>query len=421
MADGSFKLVNSATIESKKATDKEYVKTSKRDIISEEQPSVYYSSLEDKSTLLKKLLLELRDPRTTPELALQSLSSPCFCPTTYISEEDNEPFVIFLACMEFIMERLPEGCVEGIWEQVLRKTVNFFKVDLNDFQGVIYALFGLTKVNQVELWLYKAFGTESMCPNPYIRLELFRLVRLFKAKKMDYTKAWENIFINTIREIQPHRFYPSGNEDDVLFSVEDMIYIINNVLHFDIKLQEKKKKEVIFNSAETNFFVNLIQVIGVFANMSRSIPESSKQISHLLDCFTLLMPWMQFRQFVVQPSVHRYVIEVIRDLTAAITSFPKRGNLKLHVELEMLLLKIRDSISMDVCNKTSNLPSLLLYRQINGPSIVHRHSLLLKEISLGRPNSNFKYDGKGGSKYEWSLYIKYCKLRHMCNVFGYMV
>ena len=76
MADGSFKLVNSATIESKKATDKEYVKTSKRDIISEEQPSVYYSSLEDKSTLLKKLLLELRDPRTTPEMALQSLSSP---------------------------------------------------------------------------------------------------------------------------------------------------------------------------------------------------------------------------------------------------------------------------------------------------------------------------------------------------------
>ena len=105
-------------------------------------------------------------------------------------------------------------------------------------------------------------------------------------------------------------------------------------------------------------------------------------------------------------------------MTSAVTSFPIRGDIRLRVELEEILLELRDSISMEVSNESSALPILMLSRQIDGHTITHRQSLLLKEFSLGRLNLNSKYDGKGGSECEWLLYNKYCKLRHMSNVFG---
>ena len=413
-------------VDEKAVLEQDYLNTSEKDIISAQRPNVYDSTIEDQSSLLKKLLLELSDPRTTPKMVLQALSSPCFIPTSYKSEEDNESIVIFLACIEFIMKMLPDGYIIGIWEEVLRKTVNLSSGVKDDFHQVIHALFGLGRVSQVETWLCKALNTDFMCPNPYIRLELFRLVRLFKA--FDHITTWERVFIHTISEIQPHHLYPSGNEDDVIFSVEDLIYIINNVLHFDLKLQEiissntfrplKNKKQLIFNSSETKFLINLLQLIGVFAIMAGSMTDHTIQISQLIDCFCLLMPWMQFRHLVSLPKVRCYAIEALRDMTSAVTSFPIRGDIRLRVELEEILLELRDSISMEVSNESSALPILMLSRQIDGHTITHRQSLLLKEFSLGRLNLNSKYDGKGGNECEWLLYNKYCKLRHMSNVFG---
>ena len=185
-AGGSFNILNS-----RKASYKDYLNTSEKYILAQ-LPYVYDTSIEDQSSLLQKLLLELSDPRTTPEMALQALSSPCFIPTSYKSEGDNKPVVIFLACIEFIMMNLPDGYIVGIWEEVLRKTVNFSKEALDDFHQVINALFGLRRVSQVETWLCKALDTDTMCPNPYIRLELFRLVRLFKA--FDHNTTWESFY-----------------------------------------------------------------------------------------------------------------------------------------------------------------------------------------------------------------------------------
>ena len=214
------------------------------------QPFVYDSSMEDQSSLLKKFCLELAVSSTTPEIALKALSSPCFSPMNYKSDDD-EPIVIFNACMKFMMNRLPEGSVQGIWVEFLRKTITY---SLN-FSKEVQDNFGYACLfpNELETWLCKALSTNSKCP--YITLQLFHLMRLYKAYK--YTESWDNLFIHTICEIQPHHLYPSGNEDDVIFTIEDMLYMIMNMFEFDVKHQvivsRNTLEKLIFSSDKSSF------------------------------------------------------------------------------------------------------------------------------------------------------------------------
>ena len=53
-------------VDEKAVLEQDYLNTSEKDIMSAQRPNVYDSSIEDQSSLLKKLLLELSDPRTTP-------------------------------------------------------------------------------------------------------------------------------------------------------------------------------------------------------------------------------------------------------------------------------------------------------------------------------------------------------------------
>ena len=111
------------------------------------QPSVYDSSMEDQSILLKKFRLELVVSSTSPEIALKALSSPCFSPMNYKSDDD-ELIEIFLACMKFMMIKIPEGSVQGIWEEFLRNTINyslnFSKVVQDNFRHIrLFPMFGL--------------------------------------------------------------------------------------------------------------------------------------------------------------------------------------------------------------------------------------------------------------------------------------
>ena len=78
-----------------------------------------------RSNFLENLLLELQDSSTTPEKALQSLSYTWLLSGAY-HRVDEEPVVIFLAYIRFITTRLSDGCVEGIWGEILRKTLKYF-------------------------------------------------------------------------------------------------------------------------------------------------------------------------------------------------------------------------------------------------------------------------------------------------------
>ena len=132
--------------------------------------------------------------------------------------------------------------------------------------------------------------------------------------------------------------------------------------------------------------------------MAGSISDNSKQVSELKYCISLLKPWMKFGHLVENQPFRYYIIEVFHDLTAAILNLPRREHLSLHIkEMEEDLLEIRDSISMEVCNKSYNLPSLLLSHQMHGHSRVRGHTVLLNEISRGR-NSNPKYNCNGQNK-----------------------
>ena len=64
---------------------------------------------------LKQHLLELLKPSTTPEKALQSLSSPIFSIKDH-NPKDEKPLKIFLAFMDYIIFRGPNAPICGIWE-----------------------------------------------------------------------------------------------------------------------------------------------------------------------------------------------------------------------------------------------------------------------------------------------------------------
>merc|ERR1739838_269285 len=94
------------------------------------------------------------------------------------------------------MTRLPDACVDGIWEDILRKTVKYsccfpYKVDgfpalgefaLNDaFVNAPELCRTLIPIKnlRVRSWLIESLSIPSKCINPYRRLELFTLFRVF--------------------------------------------------------------------------------------------------------------------------------------------------------------------------------------------------------------------------------------------------
>ncbi|CAL4084801.1 unnamed protein product, partial [Meganyctiphanes norvegica] len=142
--------------------------------------------MDDHSSLMDNILLELLDPSTTPEKALETLSYPCFSPEAYA--RDNDHVLIFLAYMRFIITRQPDAHVEGIWEELLKNTVIYSLNFSNSREEITYIRNTHTKVvladgPLVSTWLQKALATHNKCPNPYIRLELFRLIRILLSKK----------------------------------------------------------------------------------------------------------------------------------------------------------------------------------------------------------------------------------------------
>jgi len=383
---------------------------------------------------LENSLMTLLDPSTTPEEALQLFSTPILSSVTYATDTDDiRPVVVFLAYLRFIITRRPLDLLkhlDSIWEDILRKTLEYSRnfsernqhtltIVLHGFEVGVDNIFELDDYNRmvpslyppVSKWIKTALEIPSMCPNPYIRLELFRLNRLFDANHHIRDRdAMCLTFFDTICEIKPHSLYPSGNAYNVMFSAIDLDHVLTehkdqlqHTISEDLDQQLSEKSKVIGESEETKFVSHCIQLIGVFAVMAESKPDDNIKISELGHCWVAFkkglgrmvncdhlhgMPLhMQFRHvFASHPLFHHYIIDTVRDLTMAITNC-KPGNAK------QMLMILRDIIveEQDLSNQACKLPSLLLSRQVEGPRRVHQHSLLLK--GLGKK----EFDGVAGA------------------------
>ncbi|CAL4179007.1 unnamed protein product [Meganyctiphanes norvegica] len=321
-------------------------------------------------------LRKLLDPSTTPEKALQLLSCPWLLPERY-SIDDNEPIVIFLAFITFIIARQSEAFVDGIWEEILRKVVMCSK-NYSDIR-ILRVKWDYAKYMHacdVTSWFVKALSTCSKCPNPYTRLELLRLGHIFHISLTwrDQSEVTRKLIsatvMHTISEIPPHHLYPSGKNDDSLFNNDDLYYyiyesqlsgVMKKYIAADITKQIKEKNKIFIDSIETKYFCHSIKLLGMSAITTGIIRRH-----HVFWYGEML------QNFISLPPFSNYIVETINDVTALIIN---KYMPELHKNLIWAFLNSVRNI--DVCNKTCDLPRLLLSRQIHGFRRSSQRSLLI--------------------------------------------
>ena len=391
--------------------------------------------------VLEKSLILLLDPSTSPEKALQFLKCERFSSKAYM-QGDLEPVVIFLAYMRFLITRLFDGCVKGIWEDILRKTIDYSKNISFDGKEIAHVRRDYTRVvpaegPQVTTWLQETLSSCSKCQNPYLRLELFRLLCIFNNDfNSDSNFEWITLnkptcptLIHTITEIQPHRLYASSSVDKVLFCFVNMDWYIfetsflklsQDMVSADIIEQLGKNQEVFVNSKGVRFLSNCIQLIGLWFKATGSITNPKQQIwkirnvceffydiiCNMVNCREYL-PWIGmsnwecFRYITSHSPFRQYIVETVSSLSMAIINNTQTGTTKDFV------CNFRDIIAqdLDVCIATSNLPRLLLSSQVRGPQLLRKHSLLLTTVSA--PNKCYK-DGHNRGFYENIDFVAEC-------------
>ena len=113
--------------------------------------------------------------------------------------------------------------------------------------------------------------------------------------------------MDTISQIKPHRFYPSGNLDDLLFggidlcyilTKHDNIYVIRETITLDLQREEGSKRNKIIAS---NFLLNCIHLLGIFAATASSIEDSSSRsvaLGHC--CAAFLQGWQSSHEMYSQ-------------------------------------------------------------------------------------------------------------------------
>ncbi|CAL4155026.1 unnamed protein product, partial [Meganyctiphanes norvegica] len=373
----------------------------------------FFSNMDIQGNLLEESLMKLLEPCTTPEAALQLFSSPCFSPSAVYTRGNNEPAVIFLSYFKFMMAKLPNACIDGIWEDILNKDVMYTQ-HLIDFDPQVTLIMKLKHMLTCDcfIWLQEALSSYSKCPNPYIRLKLFRIIRLFHCNATSLN--WEpvcDIFIHTLSEIKPHHLYPSGDEDESLLSVDDLTIIIykkdiTNIISTDIISQIRNIKRVFGDSKEARFMTHYIQLIGIFSILAHSIPDPFKYKDEIRRCYgafrdfmdelvyctnydPLRYPNKRFRYVVSYPSFRHCATQTVCDLMVIFI------NMKVIEGYEARSLQFLCDVAVDlgVCKKTRvcEVPRLLLYRQIHGSTLARQHTLLipllLKNIS---PHYSFR-------------------------------
>ncbi|CAL4231142.1 unnamed protein product [Meganyctiphanes norvegica] len=360
----------------------------------------------DQDTLVGGSIRELLDPSTTPEKALQMFSCPWLLPERY-SIDVKEPIIIFFAYMRFIITRQPEAVVDGIWEKIFRKAVIYTK----NYSRTQILRVKMTYANdmhpsEVTPWFVKALSTYSKCPNPYTRLELLRVGRIFnvsltRISQTDITrKLISATVMRTISEIPPHHLYPSGKKDDSLFNNDDLHYyiyesqlsgVMGRYISADINKQIREKNKVSIDSIATKFLCHSIQLLAMSAITTGFISSS--------DVF-----WYDdaFHDVFSRPPFAHYIVETINDITALIIYKYRPRLHEFWSKAPNLIWTFVNSVkNIDVRNKNCDLPRLLLSRQIQGFTRGSQRSLLIPLLLPLEENVelNSKHDDDDNSDY----------------------
>ena len=299
------------------------------------------------------------NPYTTPEKALEILMSPCYS-LEALRKEGTEPGKLFLAYMRFITTRLPDGCVDGIWEELFNKTIMYCR-NLSYF-NIVYEM-SIT----IRIWLSEALSSNSKCPNPYIRLELFHLLRRFtdleREKFVVNNLILSVLFIQTIRDIQSLHFHPSHVMGEILFDIADLRFFtevcfmvgeIQEIIFSDTVEQFTVDKEMIVKSNTPVFLDNFIHLIETVATIASSNTDSQKQKLELLQCCNLF-----------------------NDIIESMENYPHIPGVTSKEKFRHYLMS-RPSFQ----SYFNYLPRILQSSQINGqPALFRQRSLLLRKMS----------------------------------------
>ena len=176
------------------------------------------------------------NPSTTPSHILESLSNLPFPPpehsdlfVTSDSNENVECIGIFFLYLDYIIRKRPNGKVDGATEDIFRKCLPYTKNASNSLMKDLNDSLKVAIPAKICSWLKRALSAPIKCPNPYVRLDLFRLVRLVKG--ISNGKSWEfcqhlgPLFIQTLSEIKPQRLLKvEGLRDEALFDIYDLLY-----------------------------------------------------------------------------------------------------------------------------------------------------------------------------------------------------
>ena len=328
------------------------------------------------NSILMQHLLALHDTRTSPEIAIQSLSAHCFS-LEDPNPQDKKNVLIFLAYLQFIIRRRPDASINGIWEKLLHKTIRYsHNIYGMDIRFVIRNNPRVLKDLIMSPWLCKALISNSDHLDPYMRLELFRLFRLVQGD----STIIASIMIKTISQIEPHNLYLKLNDDPdcLLFNFTDLSYLIVDS----------------GGIGDLRYISHCIQLFGIFADNISSIPDPMEELDKLrclcellgviLNCMDRhpklwhhkIANWDTLRKIVSHPEIRVYVVETVCKLTSAIINCKHKD----HTWSYTLMLRDKIAMKLNVCTKTYDIPRLLFSRQIGGPILFKKHALLMRNL-----------------------------------------
>ena len=275
---------------------------------------------------------------------------------------------IFFALMKYIKSKFPDGFVDDILEQILVKSIMYSK---NAANGINSHHSG--EWFQIYKWLKKVLSSQSNCPNPYLRLELFRLMRIAIIPfEIHLRECVCETFICTICEIHPFHFYFSGDVGNRLFGVQDFEYFITQLKteREYMIYQDMPLRKVCFYNHTEKFICHLLQLVELYVRISTTMDEFNL-------CFNIFLAFCPIYDF---PEFYSDAVDTYCELTAASLSICGSG-----LENTILLLEKRAANRFYPAikdNKTSDIPRLLLSRQIHGSKALRQHALVLSDLEI---------------------------------------
>merc|ERR1739838_33732 len=198
----------------------------------------------------------------------------------------------------FCLSQVHKLIIEGTWEEVLYELIKYTRTwDMDEEFSEIPLSDSTVRIRDdcwmkdyyCWNWMVDTACSSVVCPNPYLRLEFFRLILLFDEKKHLFSFSGKTIltgYIECMSSINPEKLYIIMGND--LFSMRHLMLCICS-----LSLPKRKRiKHVIGRKVvedlhlnqigkEVQFVANSLKVIGMFAEIAK---KRYKNKSNYLRC-----------------------------------------------------------------------------------------------------------------------------------------